>query len=72
MAPGLFATEMTTGIKTLESGGQNRPEDLSSVHKNPAGRVGIEDDMAQAVLMLACNLFVTGVIVPVDGGFVTA
>lgn len=72
LAPGLFSTEMTTKKSTLESGGQSRPEDLDPTMSNPAGRVGLEEDMAQAILLLAANLFVTGVVLPVDGGFVTA
>lgn len=72
LAPGLFSTEMTTKKSTLQSGGQSRPEDLDPTMTNPAGRVGLEEDMAQAILLLATNLFVTGVVLPVDGGFVTA
>lgn len=72
LAPGLFSTEMTTKKSTLESGGQSNVEDLDPTMRNPAGRVGLEEDMAQAILLLATNLFITGVVLPVDGGFVTA
>ncbi len=34
----------------------------------PLGRVGEPSDVAQAVLYLACAPFVTGVVLPVDGG----
>lgn len=35
----------------------------------PAGRPGKEEDMAQAVLMLAVNNYVNGQTVAVDGGY---
>jgi NAD(P)-dependent dehydrogenase (short-subunit alcohol dehydrogenase family) len=34
----------------------------------PAGRVGTADDVAQAILLLATNPYITGTTVPVDGG----
>lgn len=70
--PGLVTTEMTTKKSSLESGGQSSINDLDPTMSNPAGRVGLEEDIAQAILLLAANLFITGVVLPVDGGFVTA
>jgi len=35
----------------------------------PAGRPGKEDDMAQAVLMLAVNDYANGQVVAIDGGY---
>lgn len=72
IAPGLFATEMTTKKSTIESGGQSHESDLDPRIANPAGRVGLEADMAQAVLFLSTCRFTTGVVLPVDGGFVTS
>ncbi|PWN50615.1 NAD(P)-binding protein [Violaceomyces palustris] len=69
IAPGLFATEMTAGKKSVA--GKSNPEDLVGF-TNPAGRVGEETEMASIVLLLASNNFVTGQVVAVDGGFVTA
>jgi NAD(P)-dependent dehydrogenase (short-subunit alcohol dehydrogenase family) len=34
----------------------------------PAGRVGTPEDVAEAIWLLLNNGFVTGVVVPVDGG----
>jgi NAD(P)-dependent dehydrogenase (short-subunit alcohol dehydrogenase family) len=34
----------------------------------PAGRVGTAEDVAQAVLFLVTSSFVTGIVLPVDGG----
>jgi NAD(P)-dependent dehydrogenase (short-subunit alcohol dehydrogenase family) len=35
----------------------------------PAGRIGQPDDVAQAVAYLVAATYVTGTILPVDGGF---
>ncbi|CAO1612837.1 unnamed protein product [Parajaminaea phylloscopi] len=72
IAPGMFATEMTTKVSTMETGGQSRQSDLDPRHTNPAGRAGLEEDMAQAILFLSACRFTTGVVLPVDGGFVTS
>ncbi|CBQ68729.1 related to NAD(P)H-dependent oxidoreductase [Sporisorium reilianum SRZ2] len=69
IAPGLFSSEMTSGGKSEK--GKTSSEDVKG-HENPAGRVGSEDEYAQLVLLLAGNGFMTGQIVAVDGGFVTA
>jgi hypothetical protein len=34
----------------------------------PAGRVGTADDLAEAIWLLLTNGFVTGAVLPVDGG----
>ena len=34
----------------------------------PAGRVGVADDLAEAIWLLLTNGFVTGITLPVDGG----
>lgn len=69
IAPGLFSSEMTSGGKSDK--GKTSSDDVKG-HENPAGRVGSEDEYAQLVLLLAGNGFMTGQVVAVDGGFVTA
>ncbi|SPO27987.1 related to NAD(P)H-dependent oxidoreductase [Ustilago trichophora] len=69
IAPGLFSSEMTSGGKSEK--GKTNKDDVKG-HANPAGRVGEEQEYAQLVLLLANNGFMTGQIVAVDGGFVTA
>ncbi|GAC98223.1 short chain dehydrogenase/reductase [Pseudozyma hubeiensis SY62] len=69
IAPGLFSSEMTSGGKSEK--GKTSSEDVKG-HENPAGRVGSEEEYAQVVLVLASNGFMTGQVVAVDGGFVTA
>lgn len=45
-------------------------DDFMSVRaqRNPVGRVGVPDDVADAALFLMGSTFVTGVTLPVDGG----
>lgn len=69
IAPGLFSSEMTGGGKSDK--GKTDPEHVKG-HENPAGRVGSEEEYAQLVLLLATNGFMTGQVVAVDGGFVSA
>ncbi|SPO28817.1 related to NAD(P)H-dependent oxidoreductase [Ustilago trichophora] len=69
IAPGLFSSEMTSGGKSDK--GKTNKDDVKG-HANPAGRVGEEEEYAQLVLLLANNGFMTGQIVAVDGGFVSA
>jgi NAD(P)-dependent dehydrogenase (short-subunit alcohol dehydrogenase family) len=38
----------------------------------PAGRVGAPEDIADAIVFAATNTYMTGVVVPVDGGLVLA
>ncbi|EPQ25734.1 uncharacterized protein PFL1_06728 [Pseudozyma flocculosa PF-1] len=69
IAPGLFASEMTT--KQSDDQGRSDPNNLGA-HANPAGRGGQESEFAGLVLLLASNAFMTGQVVAVDGGFVSA
>ncbi|KAN0061868.1 hypothetical protein ACQY0O_005862 [Thecaphora frezii] len=69
IAPGLFATEMTT--KQSDDKGRSDPTALAGF-ANPAGRGGDEAEFAGLVLLLASNQFITGQVIAVDGGFVTA
>jgi len=63
VAPGFIATEMVKAMppKVLES----------MAAKAPLGRMGEPDDIANAYAWLASDAarFVTGIVVPVDGGF---
>ncbi len=68
IAPGYFPSELTT----KESGGDNKSElpDEKVKEKGhvPAQRPGSDEEMAQAVLFLARNLYVNGQVIAVDGG----
>jgi NAD(P)-dependent dehydrogenase (short-subunit alcohol dehydrogenase family) len=66
LAPGFFRSEMTDGY---------RPGYLEEVAlpRVPMGRMGDLRELTAAVLFLASDAssFVTGVVLPVDGGFLT-
>ena len=65
ICPGLIATEMTGEL-------MNDEDLMREWSKNyPIGRFGQPEDVAQACLFLASDesSFVTGAILPVDGGY---
>ena len=62
VAPGVIMTDMCAGVD---------PEILASMaEENPVGRNGRAEDVAQAMAYLAEADFVTGQILPVNGGFI--
>jgi 2-deoxy-D-gluconate 3-dehydrogenase len=67
LLPGWFETDMTRGLPDTPRGQQIR-------RKTPAGRWGTPEDLVGAAIFLASTAsdFVTGVQVPVDGGYTVA
>jgi len=65
IAPGFIATNMSA--KALDSDPQRKQKVLS---RTPMGKLGEPDDVAGAILYLVSDAakYVTGVILPVDGG----
>ena len=65
VAPGFIATNMSA--KALDSDPQRKQKVLS---RTPMGKLGEPDDVAGAILYLVSDAakYVTGVILPVDGG----
>ena len=65
VAPGYIETSMTAGIRETAEG----QEHLESLH--PIGRLGQPEEVAAAALFLVSDAasFITGVVLPVDGGY---
>jgi NAD(P)-dependent dehydrogenase (short-subunit alcohol dehydrogenase family) len=71
IAPGFFLTEQNRGMLTDLSTGQLTPRGQSIVNHTPMKRFGEPEDLLGAVLWLLspASAFVTGIVVPIDGGF---
>jgi len=71
LAPGFFMTEQNRFLLTDEATGELTPRGQTIIAHTPMGRFGDPDDLVGTVLWLLGNgaRFVTGAIVPVDGGF---
>lgn len=70
IAPGFFLTEQNRTLLTNPDGSYT-PRALDVIHQTPFGRMGAADELHGAVHFLAseASKFVTGVVMPVDGGF---
>jgi NAD(P)-dependent dehydrogenase (short-subunit alcohol dehydrogenase family) len=71
IAPGFFLTEQNRFLLTEETTGALTPRGTSILAHTPMKRFGDPDDLVGAVLWLVspASAFVTGVVVPIDGGF---
>jgi NAD(P)-dependent dehydrogenase (short-subunit alcohol dehydrogenase family) len=71
IAPGFFLTEQNRFLLTEKETGQLTPRGQSIISHTPAGRFGQPEDLLGAVLWLLspASAFVTGLVVPIDGGF---
>ncbi|TCD64059.1 hypothetical protein EIP91_004567 [Steccherinum ochraceum] len=70
IAPGIFPSEMTTDSSDEENKSQIPTSKQYGEEKGiPAGRPGRDEDMAQLALFLACNEYMYGQTVAVDGGY---
>jgi 2-deoxy-D-gluconate 3-dehydrogenase len=65
IVPGWITTDMTAGVKA------NQTFYEGIVYRTPAGRFGEPDELAGAGVFLASHAsdFVTGIVLPVDGGY---
>ena len=65
IAPGYMETDNTAALRA------DPVRDRQILERIPAGRWGVADDLATAVLFLAspASSYVTGVVLPVDGGW---
>ena len=62
VAPGVIRTDMCASVD---------PQIMDELRdQTPVGRLGMPEDVAQAMLYLSQAEFVTGQILPVNGGFI--
>ncbi len=71
IAPGFFLTDQNRFLLTDEKTGALTPRGRTIIAHTPMGRFGTGDDLAGTLLWLVsdASAFVTGIVVPVDGGF---
>jgi len=71
LAPGFFMTEQLKFLHIDRATGELLPRARKVIAHTPMGRYGLPDDLIGALVWLLsdASAFVTGVVVPVDGGF---
>jgi NAD(P)-dependent dehydrogenase (short-subunit alcohol dehydrogenase family) len=71
IAPGFFQTEQNRFLLTDRETGGLTPRGQSIISHTPMGRFGVPEDLLSTVLWLLspASSFVTGIVVPIDGGF---
>ena len=71
LAPGFFLTEQNRYLLTDPDSGNLTPRGQTIINHTPHGRFGDPEDLVGAMfwLLSPASVFVTGVVVPVDGGF---
>lgn len=71
IAPGFFVTEQNAFLLREKDTGAPTPRGRSILSHTPMGRFGEAEDIGGAVVFLASDAarFITGTVLPVDGGF---
>jgi len=71
IAPGFFLTNQNRFLLTDEKTGDMTPRGLKIISNTPVGKYGKPEDLQGATLFLLSDLsgFITGIILPVDGGY---
>lgn len=71
IAPGFLLTEQNRFLLINEETGEPTPRSRKIINSTPMGRYGNPSEISGTLLYLASDLstFVTGVVIPVDGGF---
>jgi NAD(P)-dependent dehydrogenase (short-subunit alcohol dehydrogenase family) len=71
LAPGFFLTEQNRFLLTDSGTGELTPRGQTILDHTPQGRFGDPEDLLGAMfwLLSPASQFVTGVVVPIDGGF---
>lgn len=71
IAPGFFLTEQNRYLLTYPETGEFTPRGKTILEHTPMGRLGQPEDLVGTLIWLCSDAskFVTGIVVPVDGGF---
>ena len=71
IAPGFFQTEQNRFLLTDKDTGELTPRGNAIMSHLPQGRFGVPEDLLGALIWLVspASAYVTGVVVPIDGGF---
>jgi NAD(P)-dependent dehydrogenase (short-subunit alcohol dehydrogenase family) len=71
IAPGFFLTNQNRFLLTDEKTGNLTPRGNKIIANTPMGKFGEPEDLQGAVLFLVSDIskFVTGICIPVDGGY---
>ncbi len=71
IAPGFFLTNQNRFLLTDEKSGELTPRGHKILGATPMGKFGSPEDLQAATLFLLSDLssFITGVVLPIDGGF---
>jgi NAD(P)-dependent dehydrogenase (short-subunit alcohol dehydrogenase family) len=71
IAPGFFLTEQNRFLLTEKESGEMTPRGKSIIAHTPMNRFGTPDDLLGATMWLISPAasFVTGAVIPIDGGF---
>ena len=71
IAPGFFLTDQNRFLLTDEKTGELTPRGQTIVDHTPMGRFGDPEELCGTVrwLLSDASKFVTGTVIPIDGGF---
>ena len=71
IAPGFFLTDQNRFLLTDKENGEPTLRGKKIINNTPMGRYGEPENLQGAVLFLLSDLssFITGVILPIDGGY---
>jgi NAD(P)-dependent dehydrogenase (short-subunit alcohol dehydrogenase family) len=71
IAPGFFITNQNRFLVTDEKTGNFSPRGQKIVNNTPMGKFGEPEDLQGATLFLISDIsnFITGIVIPVDGGY---
>jgi NAD(P)-dependent dehydrogenase (short-subunit alcohol dehydrogenase family) len=71
LAPGFFLTEQNRYLMVDAQSGALTPRGQTIIDHTPMGRLGAPEDLLGTLFWLVspASTFVTGTVIPVDGGF---